>query len=446
MYESVPQNAHDSTSSSSSSSEPDAVCNPTADKLVSAKKSNVLPMKSDFEDFVHDASVKVDKGFDIHADANIDSEGCTAASNAATEQVKDARKKRKLIQIGCGVVGNAYAEAFKNAGHDVVGVEASYARIEELAEKYPMRHISEDLSLETGIDFILLSINTPLDTSTGALNMRYLWSSLGNVTALLQSSPEALVVIRSTVTIGFCESYKAALSERLACPVKVCFQPEFLRAKSALQDATSPWQVVIGCDTKSEVASYIDFQSDFIAPNRISLCTIDEAEIMKIFHNSFNAMKISFFNQAHLLVEEIKAQHGKSIDSHNTFKLIGKTCEGLLNPNYGLTPGHAYYGSCLPKDSAELAHMESSYGLKSNLFAQVVAVNDIMRSTDKEEILHGDNHVDGEIFHSRSKPNEDVDTEAAFIGTPVKDGNSKNNKENVVSPSGVKDTALKDGA
>ena len=307
---------------------------------------------------------------------------------------------RTVVQIGCGVVGHAYAKAFLNAGHVVHGVEASRARMAQVGACYTsMHHVSEDLTSLAPVDFILLSINTPLDTATGALSMKYIWSSLGNVTALLSSSPDTLIVVRSTVTLGFCAAYRAALVKALQHPVRLCFQPEFLRAKSALEDATRPWQVVLGADSAEQVADYRLFQEEFIDAERISLCSIDEAEIMKIFHNSFNAMKISFFNQAHLLIQRINATEGKNIDSAKTFRTIGRTCEGLLNPMYGLTPGHAYYGSCLPKDSAELAHMERKHGLECALFQSVVGVNEVMRKTDHIEVIHGDNHADNSVFH-----------------------------------------------
>eukprot|EP00171_Calliarthron_tuberculosum_P013782 IDg13782t1 len=303
----------------------------------------------------------------------------------------------RLVQIGCGVVGHAYAQAFADAGHDVFGVEASRSRMEQLADAYPMRHVSEDLSDIEHVDFILLSINTPLDPATGALSMRYLWSSVENVTALLRTSPDALVVVRSTVTLGFCAEYRTALGERLGAQPRICFQPEFLRAKSALSDARAPWHVVLGADDASEVSDYAAFQRQFVDASRISICTIDEAEVMKIFHNSYNAMKISYFNHAARLCNSME---GKNIDPERTFRLLASTCEGLLNPLYGLTPGHAYYGSCLPKDSAELAHMEERSGLPERLFASVVAVNDAVRADDTEEVIHGDNHVDSAFFHT----------------------------------------------
>ncbi len=346
----------------------------------------------------------------------------------------------KVVQIGCGVVGHAYARAFVAANHDVVGIEASHARINQIGSAYPMRHVDDDLSDVRDVDFILLSINTPLDPEKGALNMKYIWSSLRNVTALLTASPNALVVVRSTVTIGFCANYQQQLCHLLNRDhVPLCFQPEFLRAKSALADALNPWHVVVGTDHVGDVKKYVRFQQCFVEPSRISICTIDEAEIMKIFHNSFNAAKISFFNQAGLLVDKIKSRDAKSIDAERTFKLIGRTCEGLLNPNYGLTPGHAYYGTCLPKDSAELAHMEEEYGMKCDFFRQVVEVNNVMRGHDVSEVLHGDNHVENTVFLERSVPNEKPLKIRVKAMEEIMLAQSEIEEEEVVSPNSVKD-------
>lgn len=304
-----------------------------------------------------------------------------------------------IVQIGCGIVGHAYALAFSNAGHRVIGVEASYNRMNQISHCYDVHHVSDDLSILHNVHFILLSINTPLDPHAGALNMSYIWGSLANVTAIIRSNPNALVVVRSTVTIGFCSAYKAAVEKEVGHSVRLCFQPEFLRARSAVEDATSPWQVVLGCDSAHDISDYYRFQQQFIAADNITFCTIDEAEIMKIFHNSFNAMKISYFNQADLLVQEIRRRDDKKIDAERTFKIIARTCEGLINPTYGLTPGHAYYGTCLPKDSAELANMERLYALQCNLFQSVVHVNNAVKATDTEEVLYGDNHADNAAFH-----------------------------------------------
>ncbi len=348
---------------------------------------------------------------------------------AAMTKASEPTTKKSIVQIGCGIVGHAYARAFVEGGHDVLGIEASRLRMEQVSAYYRMRHVSENLSNETNVDFILLSINTPLDESTGALSMRYLWSSLGNVVTLLRANPDALVVIRSTVTLGFCAAYRAALTRELSASTntttrpRLCFQPEFLRAKSALSDALNPWHVVLGADSVAEIRDYAQFQMNYVEEARISYCTIDEAEVMKIFHNSFNAAKISYFNQAAMLIDRVNERDGKAIDAAATFKLISKTCEGLLNPMYGLTPGHAYYGTCLPKDSAELAHMEKDLDLESDLFSQVVNVNHVMKRSDVAEVLHGDNHVDSQFFHQATASAAGPAAAAGSPGTKAGGGN-----------------------
>lgn len=236
-----------------------------------------------------------------------------------------------IVQIGCGIVGDAYARAFTKSGHKVHGLEASHARIGQVTE-YDMHHVDDDLSGITGVDFILLSINTPLDPKIGALNMTYIWSSLKNVVQMMRTNPKALVVVRSTVTIGFCAAYKAKLEEELGFAVRLCFQPEFLRAKTALEDALTPWQIVLGCEKQSQIAEYAKFQENFIDASKIVFCTIDEAEVMKIFHNSFNAAKISFFNQADLLIKELVSQDSKNINAERVCKFPGAPHgDSLLN-------------------------------------------------------------------------------------------------------------------
>jgi len=127
-----------------------------------------------------------------------------------------------------------------------------------------------------------------------------------------------------------------------------------------------------------------------VPENRITLLSIEEAELLKMFHNSYNAAKISFFNQCGLLCEAINEKEQIDVDPNKISSTMAKTCEGLINPRYGTKVLHSYYGTCLPKDSAELAHLERSYGLPDRLFASVVDVNNTVMKRDKEEVLAGD--------------------------------------------------------
>lgn len=296
-------------------------------------------------------------------------------------------KNYHIVQIGCGVVGGAYVDAYKKLGNKVTGIEASRKLIQKYKGEFPIYHISDDLSEVKQVDFIMISVCTPLKENR--LDMSYLFSTVPNVRALLKNSPDATVIIRSTVQPTTVQEYKDLLETR----VEVVFQPEFLRAVSAKEDALHPWYIVLGVPKDTNPTKLIDLYSKFVVKEKIKILSIEEAIMLKIYHNCFNACKISFFNQAGLLCQAINKKHDTQIDIHKITETLVETCEGLRNPKYGTKSGHAYYGTCLPKDSAELASLEQLYNLESGLFTNVVNVNNEIMKTDKEEILNGDHHM-----------------------------------------------------
>lgn len=300
-----------------------------------------------------------------------------------------------ITQFGYGVLGSAYARAFQETGNRVTIVEANPRMVAENKGKIDIYHMSDDLSGITGVDVIPLMICTPL--KDGKLDMSYIMSSVPNVATLLRNNPDALVLIRSTVTPGTTMAYKKALEELLppGQDVYIGMQPEFLRAHSSYQDARNPWQVVLGHVDLPEfqLNKFKQLYLQYVSEDRISFLHLDEAEVMKIFHNSFNAAKISFFNNCKLLCDNMNKVNGTSIDMNKIASVMVKTCEGLLNPHYGTKAGHGYYGTCLPKDSAELQHLEHKYGVTTGLFDAVVKVNDEIVKSDEGEVLVGDHHM-----------------------------------------------------
>ncbi|AYV83842.1 MAG: GDP-mannose 6-dehydrogenase [Hyperionvirus sp.] len=321
------------------------------------------------------------------------------AAAAASIEAKAPEHKFGIVQDGCGVVGGAYMEAYEAKGNKVIGIEANKELINKLKLKFEMYHIKDNLSLITGIDFVMISINTPLKGKK--LDLTYLFSSLPNVAEIVKNNPDVMVIIRSTVEPGTTKRYKADLEALVGKRVDVLFQPEFLRAKSALEDARNPWHIVLGVDASTDITKLMNLYTQFTDAKHISTMTIEEAEILKSFHNCYNAAKISWFNQAHLLVKRINESKGLTMDIHKITTTLTKTCEGLLNPKYGTTAGHAFYGSCLPKDSTELATLEQEYGLEAPLFTSVVKVNDIIKRTDTAEIIDGDHHMTFDILQGK---------------------------------------------
>jgi UDPglucose 6-dehydrogenase len=296
-----------------------------------------------------------------------------------------------IVQIGCGIVGYSYVCAFEKMGFKVSCIEANQKFIENNKEKHTVYHVNDDMSDIQDVDFVLLSINTPLKGKK--LDLTYLFSSIKNVAEIVKNNPDAFVVLRSTVPAGTTRKYKDELEAVSGQKCKVLFQPEFLRDKTCFQDAMNPWHVVFGCEEGLDVEKMKQLFRYYVDDSSITVMTIDEAENMKLFHNSFNAAKISFFNQCKLLVDEMNKRNGTTMSIDAITGCMSKTCEGLMNTRYGTKAGHGYYGSCLPKDSAELASLEEDYGLDANLFRAVVDVNNIIVKTDKEVVLGGDHHM-----------------------------------------------------
>jgi UDPglucose 6-dehydrogenase len=306
-----------------------------------------------------------------------------------------------IVQFGLGTVGFSYSKAFKSKGMIVTGIEYNKDLVEKYDDDFDMYHTTDDLSNIANVNFILLSVCTPLNKETNELDMSYLFSTINNVATILNKSPNAYVVIRSTVVPFMTKKYEKELQEKTGNKVNIAFVPEFLRAKSAIEDAINPWYCVLSVGDNVNVDPLIRLYSNFISVERISILSIEEAELLKIFHNSFNACKISFFNQAYLLCEEINKKHNTSIDMQKISNILPFTCEGLINRKYGTFAGRAYRGVCLPKDSSELSKIEGEYNLKSKLFKSIVDVNDEMIEYDT--IKNIPEITDGDFFISYDK-------------------------------------------
>ena len=305
-----------------------------------------------------------------------------------------------IVQIGCGVVGKAYVDAYKKVGCNVIGIEASRKLIDMYKDEMAIYHVDDDMNDIVNIDFVMISICTPLKGED--LDLSYLFSSVKNVSVIAKKNPKVTVVLRSTVPPGTTRKYKEQLEKMVNRRVNVLFQPEFLRAVSALEDAVNPWHIVVGVDDGTDISKLLDLYGRFIDKEQISILNIEESELMKMYHNSFNAMKISYTNHCGTLNDCISERNGVTIDTNKIFATMVKTCEGLRNPKYGTKAGHAYYGTCLPKDSSALAHLEKEYGLSVPLFDCVVKVNDEIKKTDSEEVLVGDFHVPYTVLSNKT--------------------------------------------
>ena len=319
-----------------------------------------------------------------------------------------------IVQIGCGVVGGAYARAFHTYGFKLTCIDVMKHIIEGLNKDGLTAYHKDDLPKGLNADIILISVPTPLDISeereankkvddllkVGSLtqeqgkvlkrenrklrrlSMKYVWSTIDTCAELINTSTgkTPIVVLRSTVHAGVTAEFKKQLESKTNKSFFLGFQPEFLRAVSALEDAMHPWKIIFGTESEQgeDYERLFDMYSSFVKGDRskVKWMQICEAEMMKVVHNYFNAFKISFANGMMGALHYINPK----IDAQNVMNTIVETCEGLMNPKYGLKVGAAYGGVCLPKDAPEMIYYCPPGPIK-DFFAGAEEVNDWIKET-----------------------------------------------------------------
>lgn len=292
-------------------------------------------------------------------------------------------KQETIVQIGCGVVGEAYALAYKYYGFPIIGIDVQPDIIKKMKSHGIACYYADKVPEHINADIILLSLPTPCDDGQ-KLEMKYLWSTIPTVTQLIEQSIglDPIVVIRSTVPPGFSMEYENKLKQSTNKKFYIAFQPEFLRAKSHKEDAINPWKVIFGIKENENYEVTTRLSNVFLKfvendPRLLNVLTIKEAEIYKLIHNYYNALKISFANTMYGISNHIDAE----IDIQKLLFLITETSEAMLNPKYGLKVGSPYMGTCLPKDSRQMRDLAPKGPLKE-FIASTIEVNEWIKNNN----------------------------------------------------------------
>ncbi|MCR5184132.1 MAG: nucleotide sugar dehydrogenase [Opitutales bacterium] len=209
-------------------------------------------------------------------------------------------------------------------------------------------------------DFVIVSVPTDYDESRKMFDTFIVESVIGEVE---KKCPSALVVIKSTVPIGFTKKMQEKYPS-----LKIIFSPEFLREGQALEDCLSPSRIVVGGDIQvAKKFSDLMVQCSTIKNPPIFFMSEMEAEAVKLFSNAYLAMRVCFFNEMDMFAEM------KGLDSK---RLIRAVCADPRIGDYYNNPSFGYGGYCLPKDVKQL---ESDYNEGSASIIPAISKSNAIR-------------------------------------------------------------------
>ncbi len=319
----------------------------------------------------------------------------------------------KITVVGLGYVGLSLSLLLAQK-YPVIGLDIDQRKIKKInKKKSPIKDTDieqfiekKGLSLEVttdtnyaylNSDYIIIAVPTNYNYKTGNFDTEIVENVIINV---LQRNSKTVIIIKSTVPIGFTDKVRKIHNYK-----NIFFSPEFLREGKALYDNLYPSRIIIGGKSKKARIFGKILKDLSLNQNTSALIftTSKEAESIKLFSNTFLAMRVSFFNELDTFCEINKLNSKNIIEGVGLDQRIGNHYN---NPSFG------YGGYCLPKDSKQL--LSSFKNIPNNIIESVIKSNDTRKDFICRSILDKNPKIVG-IYRLVMKSDSDNFKESAVL-------------------------------